>query len=138
MPISRRHFSSRALGSEAAPLAANRGGYRRDSASHVRCGVCTRELAEEGLHLQTAEHMLGSFCSPACLAAVEALVAIHHWAGDLDRRGRIDEAEAREALADQLLLIWRRGAGPDPKLVVEAVELARARSRTDPGAPVVA
>jgi hypothetical protein len=134
MPISRRHFSSRPLGSEPAPVAANRGGYRRDSVNHVRCGVCTRELAEEGLHLETAEHMLGSFCSPACLAAVEALVALHHWAGDLDRRGRIDEAEAREALADELLVLWRRRAGPDPKLVAQAVEVARAGGRSDAGA----
>jgi hypothetical protein len=131
MPISRRHFSSQPFGSEPAPVAANRGGYRRDSANHVRCGVCTRELADEGLHLETAQHMLGSFCSPVCLAAVEALVALQHWAGDLDRRGRIDEAESREALADQLLLLWRRRAGPDPTLVTEAVELARARGRTD-------
>jgi hypothetical protein len=135
MPISRRHFSSRPL-SEPAPVAASRGGYRRDSANQVRCGVCRRELADEGLHLETAEHMLGSFCSPACLAAVEALKALHHWAGDLDRRGRVEEADAREALADELLVLWRRQAGPDPKLVAEAVELARARGREAAAAPV--
>ncbi len=75
--------------------------------------------------------MLGSFCSARCLAAVEALMALHHWSGELDRRGRVDEAEAREAVADQLLLLWRRRAGPDPKVVTEAVERARARGRMD-------
>ena len=126
MPISRRHFT-RGLGSESAPVAAKSGSYRRSSAGPVRCGVCTGDIADEGLHLQTAEQTLGSFCSPACLAAVEALMALRHWASDLDRNGRLDEAEAREALADQLLVAWRRRAGPDPTLVTQAVEVARAR-----------
>lgn len=134
MPVSRRRYESRPLGSEPVPIAASRVGHRRDSARQpVRCGVCTVELSQEGLHLQAAEHMLGSFCSPACLAAVEALVALQHWAGDLDRRGRIDQAEAREALADQLLVLWRRRAGPDAKVVARAVQLARARDPMDRG-----
>ncbi len=130
MPISRR-FGSRGLASERAPVAASRGGYDKGAANHVRCGVCTGELVGEGLHLETAEHVFGSFCSPVCLAAVEALAALHRWAEDLDRRGRIDEAEAREALADQLLVLWRRRAGPDPTRVTDAVKLARARARAD-------
>ena len=79
------------------------------------------------------EQMLGAFCSPACLDALEALVALHRWAEDLDRRGRVDEAESREALADELLLLWRHRSGPDPKLVSEAVARARAHGRTDAG-----
>jgi hypothetical protein len=64
MPISRRRYSSGPLGLEVAPTAANRGGYRRDSRNQVRCGVCTRELAEEGLHLETAEHLPTPSTSP--------------------------------------------------------------------------
>jgi len=136
MPISRRRYGSGPLGSELAVAASYGGGRGRSDGRAVRCGVCTREVADESLHLQTAEHMLGSFCSPRCLAAVEALMALHHWSGDLDRRGKVQEAEAREALADQLLLVWRRHAGPEPKLVAEAVELARARGYDDATAPV--
>jgi hypothetical protein len=134
MPI-RRRFTGRSLASETAPVAAKRGGYRKGTANHVRCGVCTREVVEEGLHLQRFELVVGSFCSPVCLAAFEALVALDRWAGDLDRHGRGDEAEAREALADQLLVLWRRGKGPDPTLVTEAVKLAQARAGTDGQGP---
>jgi uncharacterized membrane protein YccC len=127
MPISRRRYGSGPLGSEHAPVAASSGAYRRAANELARCGVCTREVTREGLHLQAAEQVLGSFCSPACLDAVEALVALHRWAEDLDRRGKADEAEAREALADELLVLWRRRAGPDAKLVGEAVARARAK-----------
>jgi hypothetical protein len=45
----------------------------------------------------------------------------------LEASGRRDEAEARTALADDLLLLWRRGAGPNPRGVRAAVALARSR-----------
>jgi hypothetical protein len=70
---------------------------------------------------------LGSFCSSSCLAGVETLAALKRWAGELDARGRTAEAKAREALSDQLLLLWRRHAGPDPRVVAKAVEIARRR-----------
>jgi hypothetical protein len=90
-----------------------------------------RELAQEGLHLQTAVRTLGSFCSQGCLAAAAALAALELWAGELDGRGRRNEAQTREALADQLLILWRRRIGPDPKIVVRAVRLARERDALD-------
>jgi hypothetical protein len=93
----------------------------------ARCGVCRLELAAEGLHMISAEQMIGSFCSQACLAAAGALAALQRWAAELDGHGRRAEAEAREALGDELLLLWRRRGGPDPKVVTKAVELARAR-----------
>jgi hypothetical protein len=126
MPISRRRYGSGPLGSGPAAVAASSGAYRLAANEPVKCGVCTGEVTREGLQLQTAEQMLGSFCSPACLDAVEALLALHRWAVDLDRRGEVDEAEAREALADELFVLWRRRAGPDAKLVGEAVARARA------------
>jgi hypothetical protein len=91
------------------------------------CGVCRRELAGEGLHLISAGRMIGSFCSQACLAAAGALAALQRWAAELDGHGRRAEAEAREALGDELLLLWRRRGGPDPNVVTKAVELARVR-----------
>jgi hypothetical protein len=97
----------------------------------TRCGVCMRELAQEGLHLQTAVRTLGSFCSQGCLAAAAALAALELWAWELDGRGRRDEAQTREALADQLLFLWRRRIGPDPKIVGQAVRLARERDALD-------
>jgi hypothetical protein len=93
----------------------------------VCCGVCMRELAQEGLHLISGGQMLGSFCSPRCLAAAEVLAGLHRWASELDAHGRRDEAEARESLGDDLLLLWRRRVGPNPKVVAEAVRLARER-----------
>lgn len=97
----------------------------------ARCGVCMRELAQEGLHLQTAVRTLGSFCSQGCLAAAAAIAALELWAAELDGRGSRDEAQTREALADQLLFLWRRRIGPDPKIVVRAVRLARERDALD-------
>ena len=93
----------------------------------VNCGVCTRELGQEGLQLISAGRMVGAFCSPPCLAAAEALAGLQRWAEELDAHGRRDEAEAREALGDDLLLLWRRGDGPDPTVVAQAVALARGR-----------
>ena len=93
----------------------------------VHCGVCTRELAREGLRLISAGKMVGAFCSPPCLAAAEALAGLQRWADELDAHGRRDEAERREALGDDLLLLWRRGGGPDPEVVAQAVALARGR-----------
>jgi hypothetical protein len=97
----------------------------------ARCGVCMRELAQEGSHLQTAVRTLGSFCSQGCLAAAVALAALELWAGEFDGRGRRSEAQTREGLADQLLILWRRRIGPDPKIVVRAVRLARERDALD-------
>jgi hypothetical protein len=97
----------------------------------ARCGVCMRVLVQEGLHLQTAVRTLGSFCSQGCLAAAAALAALELWAWELDGLGRRDEAQTREALADQLLFLWRRRIGPDPKIVGQAVRLARERDELD-------
>jgi hypothetical protein len=97
----------------------------------ARCGVCMRELAQEGLHLQTTVRKLGSFCSQSCLAAAAALAALELWAWELDGRGRRHEAQTREALADQLLFLWRRRIGPDPEIVGRAVRLARERDELD-------
>jgi hypothetical protein len=98
---------------------------KKSEAAH--CGICRRELEDEGLHRSNGRDDLGSYCSPACLSAAEALVALQLWSVKLETSGRRDEAEARTALADELLLLWRRRIGPDPKRVNAAVELARSR-----------
>jgi hypothetical protein len=122
---------------QTAKLQADESGVTRDTRvadggnRGARCGVCMRELAQEGLHLQTAVRTLGSFCSQGCLAAAAALAALELWAWELDGRGRRDEAQTREALADQLLFLWRRRIGPDPKIVGQAVRLARERDALD-------
>jgi len=77
--------------------------------------------------------MLGSFCSRDCLAAAEALAMLQNWGEELDAHGRFEQAEARETLAEQLLLLWRRRAGPNPATVIEAVQLARGRDAGDSG-----
>jgi hypothetical protein len=93
----------------------------------AHCGVCRNELEGEGLHRHDGRDDLGSYCSPDCLSAAEVLVALQLWSVKLDTSGRREEADARTRLADDLLLLWRKHAGPDPKGVRAAVELARTR-----------
>jgi hypothetical protein len=93
----------------------------------AHCGICRCELEGEGLHRSEGREHLGSYCSPHCLAAAEVLVALQLWSVKLETSGRRDEAEARTKLADDLLLLWRKNAGPDPKTVTAALALARSR-----------
>jgi hypothetical protein len=102
---------------------------RRENSKIVaaHCGICRSELDGEGLHRHDGREERGSYCSPRCLAAAEALVALQLWSVKLETSGHRTEAEARTTLADDLLLLWRKRAGPDPQSVCAAVELARAR-----------
>jgi hypothetical protein len=102
---------------------------RRESSKIVvaHCGICRSELDGEGLHRHDGREERGSYCSPRCLAAAEALVALQLWSVRLEASGHRTEAEARTALADELLFLWRRRSGPDPNRVNAAVELARTR-----------
>ena len=102
-------------------------GAGRLSDQPARCGICRREVEGEGLHRSDGRDELGSYCSPGCLSAAEALVALQMWSVKLEASGRRDEAEARTTLADELLLLWRKHAGPDPRRVRAAVDLARSR-----------
>jgi len=79
------------------------------------------------LHRHDGRGEIGSYCSPTCLSAAEALVALQLWSMKLEASGRRTEAEARTTLADDLLLVWRKRSGPDPDGVSAAVELARSR-----------
>ena len=99
----------------------------RAASQPAHCGICRSELEDEGLHRNEGREEWGSYCSPVCLSAAEALVSLQLWSMRLDASGRRDEAEARTALADDLLLLWRKRTGPDPKGVGAAVELARSR-----------
>jgi hypothetical protein len=109
------------------PAAPKHPGTGRVVNQPVLCGICRSELEGEGLHRQEGREQLGSYCSPVCLSAVEALVALQLWSAKLDSCGRRDEAEVRATLADDLLLAWRRRTGPDPNAVIAAVELAQTR-----------
>jgi hypothetical protein len=91
----------------------------------VQCGICKSELEGEGLHRHDERGELGSYCSPTCLSAAEALVALQLWSVRLESSGRRTEADATTILADDLLLLWRKRTGPDPDGVSAAVELAR-------------
>jgi hypothetical protein len=100
-------------------------GRAADRPAH--CGICRKELDGEGLHRNDGREERGSYCSPVCLSAAEVLVGLQLWSVKLEASGRRAEAEARTALVDDLLLLWRKRIGPDPKRVSAAVELARAR-----------
>jgi hypothetical protein len=109
------------------PAVAKHPGTGRAADRPARCGICRSEVEGEGLHRSEGREALGSYCSPVCLSAAEALVALQLWSVRLDASGRRTEAEARNTLADDLLLLWRKHTGPDPEGVSAAVELARAR-----------
>ena len=106
---------------------AKRLGNGRAANQPAHCGICRSELEDEGLHRREGRQERGSYCSPRCLAAAEALVTLQLWSVKLESSGRRPEAEARTMLAEELLVLWRRRRGPDPKRVSAAVELARAR-----------
>jgi hypothetical protein len=106
---------------------AKKPGIGRAANQPAHCGICRSEVEGEGLHRHEGREELGSYCSPACLSAAEALVALQLWSVKLESSGRRTEAEARATLADDLLLLWRKRAGPDPEGVSAAVELARTR-----------
>jgi hypothetical protein len=93
----------------------------------AHCGICKSELEGEGLQRREGREERGSYCSPRCLAAAEALVSLQLWSVRLESSGHRAESEARTALADELLFLWRKRIGPEPKGVSAAVELARAR-----------
>ena len=109
--------------------AAKRSGKGRPASQPAHCGICTSEVVGEGLHRGDGREELGSYCSPACLSAAEALVALQLWSVKLETSGRRDEGDACTRLADDLLFLWRKGTGPDPKGVSAAVELVRSRER---------
>jgi hypothetical protein len=100
---------------------------QRSQPEAAHCGICRSELEGEGLHRRDGREELGSYCSPDCLSAADVLVALQLWSVKLETSGRRDEAEARIRLADDLLLLWRKRTGPDPKGVTAAVELAQSR-----------
>jgi hypothetical protein len=106
---------------------AKQSGRGRAADRPAHCGICTSELEGEALHRSDGREELGSYCSPACLSAAEALVALQLWSVKLETSGRRDEGEACTRLADDLLLLWRKHTGPDPKGVSAAVELVRSR-----------
>ena len=111
----------------AVPAVAKHPGPGRAPNQPAHCGICKSELEGQEFHRHEGREERGSYCSPVCLSAAEALVALQLWSVKLDASGRRTEAEARNTLADDLLVLWRKHTGPDPEGVSAAVELARAR-----------
>ena len=126
-PALRHHHWGETREPSPKPAVPKRSGSGRAADRPARCGICRSDLEGEGLHRSEGREELGSYCSPVCLSAAEALVALQLWSVRLDASGRRTEAEARNTLADDLLVLWRRHTGPDPEGVSAAVELARAR-----------
>jgi len=110
------------------PAAAKHPGPGRAPNQPAHCGICKSELDGQEFHRHEGREERGSYCSPGCLSAAEALVALQLWSVKLDSTGRRAEAESRTTLADDLLVLWRKHTGPDPEGVNAAVELARSRS----------
>jgi hypothetical protein len=135
-PALRRH-SSQTQAAFPTPTPSKHPGKGSLANQAVHCGICRSKLEGEGLHRHEGREQLGSYCSPACLSAVEALAALQLWSVRLDACGRRDEAEVRATLADDLLVAWRRHAGPDPRGVIAAVELAQRRDGPHPFATLV-
>jgi len=129
-PALRRHHAKMEA-ALAVPAVAKHPGPGRAPNQPAHCGICKSELDGQEFHRHEGREERGSYCSPGCLSAAEALVALQLWSVKLDSTGRRAEAEARTTLADDLLLLWRKHAGPNPVGVNAAVELARSRSETN-------
>jgi hypothetical protein len=107
------------------------------AATHVRardrkawnCSFCQAPVEEElALKLPKSERGVwresaGWFCSTRCLTCVQALAALHP-----SPLASHEFREARGALIDRLLALWRSGAGPDPALVLEATRRVASRA----------
>jgi hypothetical protein len=125
------HEPHRAASAGFAMSAASKGpGRGRAADQPAHCGICRSELEDESFHRHEGREELGSYCSPVCLSAAEALVSLQLWSMKLDASGHRAEAQSRTALADELLLLWRRRIGPDPNRVSAAVDLARSREES--------
>lgn len=71
----------------------------------------------------TSRESAGWFCSARCLTCVRALAALNP-----SPLASYEFREARGALTDRLLALWRDGAGPDPALVLEAAQRVASRA----------
>jgi hypothetical protein len=107
------------------------------AATHVKardrkawnCSFCQTPVVDElALKLPKSERGVwresaGWFCSTRCLTCVQALAALHP-----SPLASHEFREARGALTDRLLAVWRTGAGPDPALVLEAARRVASRA----------
>jgi hypothetical protein len=94
-------------------------------ADSPRCSICRAEIGDDGLTLTTrlsarSTVAWGLFCSERCRDAAKALVAIDEAPPGTSSAARRQRGE----IADGLLALWRRGAGPEPSLVLLAAEHA--------------
>jgi hypothetical protein len=80
------------------------------------------EAALRTARVDGAARDAGCFCSIRCSDCVQALEALHP-----SPLAPSEFREARGVLTDGLLALWRAGRGPDPKLVLQAVERAASR-----------
>jgi hypothetical protein len=98
---------------------------RNRSVKQLRCSFCRAALGEgleltipgSGAHGQRSS--TSSFCSTYCRNCVLALAALNP-----SPLASSDFLSTRALLTDRLLELWRRRAGPDPALVLQAAEAA--------------
>jgi hypothetical protein len=90
------------------------------------CSICRREIDEADAHSFTisgrgsSRITVGLYCSAEHRDMARAIGAILDAPLGASRALR----EQRERIADELLAAWRRGVGPDPAHVLDAVERA--------------
>jgi hypothetical protein len=95
-----------------------------------RCSICRAAIEGEGLCLSSpfggGKHAHGLYCSERCRNAARALAAIGVTAVGMSSA----VLRQREKVAEGLLTLWRRGAGPEPSLVLLAAEQAAEHALT--------
>lgn len=79
------------------------------------CSLCRRRIPDDGIVREVlidgCSRPGGRYCSPDCVEAAGVVDAVR----DLQRDDEV---------ADLLLALWRRGRGPKPAIVAEAVRRA--------------
>jgi hypothetical protein len=89
-------------------------------APKLNCSFCRADLEHHAEQTLTGNNGEGSYCSAHCRNCVLALSALHP-----SVLAPYEFVLRRGVLTDQLLNLWRHGLGPDPSLVLQAVERSR-------------
>jgi hypothetical protein len=98
---------------------------RNQEPKQLRCSFCEAELGGDmeltspGAGKHGRRTSTSSFCSTYCRDCVLALGALHP-----SPLASSDFISKRALLTDRLLVLWRRGQGPDPVLVLKAARNA--------------
>lgn len=101
---------------------------RRRAVAVRNCSICRADVEGEGLSYRDAAQPgqpardVGVYCGERCRDAAKVLAALAQTRPFTART----VVERRNEIADALLALWRRRIGPDPIVVLAAIERVNA------------